>query len=107
MIFREATTTDIPQMQVIRNAVKENVLSNPSLVKGNDYIDFLTTRGKGWVCLLEDKMVGFAICDLLENNIWALFLDPRFERKGIGQKLQQTMLDWYFTKTRAENFTEK
>ena len=44
-----------------------------ALVKDDDYIDFLTTRGKGWVCLLEDKMVGFAICDLLENNIYMLF----------------------------------
>ena len=96
MIFREATTTDIPQMQVIRNAVKENVLSNPSLVKGNDYIDFLISRGKGWVCIVEDKIVGFAICDLLENNIWALFVHPNFDKRGIGKTLHNIMMDWYF-----------
>ena len=32
MIFREAVVSDIEQMQIVRNAVKENVLSNPALV---------------------------------------------------------------------------
>lgn len=32
----------------------------------------------------------------------ALFLDPNFEKKGIGQKLHATMLDWYFTHTKAK-----
>ncbi len=35
-----------------------------------------------------------------DNNIWALFLDPEFERKGIGQQLHKIMLDWYFTQTK-------
>ena len=29
-----------------------------------------------------------------------MFLDPKFERKGIGQALHQKMLDWYFTQTK-------
>jgi len=40
MIFREATIADIPQMQVVRNAVKENILSNPGLVTDKDYEAF-------------------------------------------------------------------
>jgi GNAT superfamily N-acetyltransferase len=36
----------------------------------------------------------------MENNIWALFLDPKFEGKGIGQFLHKSMLDWYFTQTK-------
>jgi GNAT superfamily N-acetyltransferase len=56
---------------------------------------------------------------LIENNIWALFLKPEFEHQGIGKKLHDIMLDWYFMqtknnvwlgtspKTRAENFYRK
>jgi hypothetical protein len=33
VIFREADINDIKQMQGVRNAVKENTLSDPSLVK--------------------------------------------------------------------------
>jgi GNAT superfamily N-acetyltransferase len=100
MIFREATIEDIKQIQVVRNSVKENTLSYPNLVTDKDCEEFITTRGKGWVCEIENKIVGFAIVDLKENNIWALFIDPEFEKKGIGQKLHKIMLDWYFSQTK-------
>lgn len=100
MIFREANIDDIRQIQVVRNAVKENTLSHPSLVTDQDCMEFLTNRGKGWVCEIDSRIVGFAIADLMENNIWALFLDPEFEKKGIGQKLHKIMLDWYFEQTK-------
>lgn len=100
MIIREATTEDIPQIQIVRNSVKENMLSDPNLVTDADCMDFITSRGKGWVCEIDKQIIGFAIADLKENNIWALFLDPKFEGKGIGQLLHHTMLDWYFTQTK-------
>ena len=100
MIFREAIIDDIKQMQVIRNAVKENVLSNPDLIKDADYIPFITSNGKGWVCEIDEQIVGFAIVDIKEKNIWALFVHPNFEAKGIGKQLHKIMMDWYFTKTK-------
>jgi GNAT superfamily N-acetyltransferase len=56
-------------------------------------------RGKGWVCEDEGRVVGFAIVDLKENNIWALFVLPEYEGRGIGKKIHDIMLDWYFTQT--------
>lgn len=100
MIIREAKINDIKQIQVVRNSVTENTLSNPDLVTDQDCEEFITVRGKGWVCEIENKIVGFAIVDLKEKNIWALFLDPKFEKKGIGQQLHNIMLDWYFTQTK-------
>jgi len=96
MSYREATLTDIFQLQRIRNAVKENILSTPDLVTDKDYEPFLTHQGKGWVCEINQKIVGFAIADLKNKNIWALFVDPLFEKKGIGKQLHQLMMDWYF-----------
>lgn len=116
MIFRTAVKTDIPQIQVVRNAVKENRLSNPALVSDSDVENFITQRGKGWVCEMDNTIVGFAIADLQDNNIWALFIHPDHEGKGIGKKLHSLMLDWYFSQgkenvwlgtapdTRAEKF---
>jgi GNAT superfamily N-acetyltransferase len=100
MIFREASVNDIKQIQVVRNTVIENVLSDPSLVTDEDCREFITVRGKGWVCEIDNRIVGFAIADLKDNNIWALFLDPDFESKGLGQRLHKMMLDWYFGKTK-------
>jgi GNAT superfamily N-acetyltransferase len=117
--FREATIADIPQIQVVRNAVKENRLSNPDLVTNADCESFIIQRGKGWVCEMNEMIVGFAIVDLKEENVWALFLLPEFEKRGIGKRLHHLMLGWYFgqskkylwlstaPRTRAENFYRK
>lgn len=99
MKIREAKIEDISQIQMVRNAVKENTLSDPGLVTDKDCETFLTIRGKGWVCEIDNQIVGFSIADLRENNIWALFLSPEFENRGIGRKLHDTMLDWYFAQT--------
>ena len=99
MIFREATVNDIPQIQLVRNSVKENQLSDPALVSDRDCEEFITIRGKGWVCEVDSQIVGFSIADLQDNNIWALFIHPDHEGKGIGKELHRLMLDWYFGQT--------
>lgn len=116
MIFREANTDDIKQIQVVRNAVKENMLSNPGLVTDRDCVEYLTLRGKGWVCEQDGTIVGFAIADLIDSNIWALFVHPDHAEKAVGKTLHNMMLQWYFSQqkesvwlstapnTRAEKF---
>ncbi|HZH64744.1 MAG TPA: GNAT family N-acetyltransferase [Flavisolibacter sp.] len=99
MRFREANISDIKQMQVVRHSVKENILSDPSLVTDADVHDYITRRGKGWVCEVDGTVIGFAIADLEENNIWALFIHPDEEGQGIGKRLHQMMMNWYFSKT--------
>ena len=58
----------------------------------------LPNRGRGWVCESNGEIVGFAIADLYEDNIWALFVKPDFEKMGIGRKLHDIMMDWYFSR---------
>jgi len=99
MTFREAKVADIPQIQMVRNDVKENRLSSPGLVTDNDCEDYITRRGKGWVCESGNCIVGFSIVDLEDHNVWALFIEPRYEGKGIGRKLHDKMIDWYFAQT--------
>lgn len=99
-MIREASISDIQQIQIVRNSVMENPLSDPALVTDEDCEEFMTTRGKGWVAEIAGKIVGFAIADLKGNNIWALFLHPEFEKQGIGKQLHDTMLDWYFDQTK-------
>ena len=86
-------------MSAVRLAVKENVLSNAALVTQQDYVDFLSERGKGWVCEVDGQVVGFAIGDLVKNNVWALFVQPGYEGQGIGRELLILLLDWYYSNT--------
>lgn len=116
MKVRVAEQKDIPQIQVVRNLVTENRLSDPGLVSDHDVEDYMFRRGRGWVCEINNEVVGFAIADLIDNNIWALFVHPHFEKMGIGKKLHDEMMNWYFTNsvktvwlgtapnTRAEKF---
>ena len=60
MNFREAHINDIAQIQFVRNAVKENTLSDPNLVPTTAVEDFLFNRGKGWVCEINNQIVGFS-----------------------------------------------
>ena len=99
MLIREAQLVDIALMSVVRLAVKENILSNPTLVTYDDYVDHLSRRGKGWVAEVANHLVGFVIVDLLGCNVWALFVDPAYEGQGIGRALHDTMLAWYFQQT--------
>ena len=99
MIFREAALSDIPQIQIVRHAVKENILSDPALVPDKDVEDYITRRGKGWVCEMNKTIVGFAIVSVADHNVWALFIQPGYDKKGIGKKLHDVMMDWYFDQT--------
>lgn len=119
MTFREAMLADIPQIQVVRNSVKENMLSDPALVPDRDVEDYIMRRGKGWVCELDHSIVGFSIVSVVDKNVWALFVHPGYDKMGIGRTLHDVMMDWYFTQTgetiwlstapgtRAESFYRK
>jgi len=119
MILRVAQITDIAQMQIVRNSVKENTLSDPALVPDKDVADYITRRGKGWVCEMNNMITGFAIVSVTDHNVWALFVQPGFEKKGIGRRLHDEIMDWYFGQTmdkiwlgtapgtRAESFYRK
>jgi len=100
MKIREGKIEDIKQMQIIRNAVTENIISNPDLLPDKDYEEFMFERGRGWVCEIDNQIVGFSIVDWQENNVWALFIMPGFEKQGIGRQLHDIMVDWYFTQTK-------
>ncbi|WP_199610990.1 GNAT family N-acetyltransferase [Flocculibacter collagenilyticus] len=96
MIFRRAKLHDIAEMSAIRLAVKENVLINHDRVTPQMYEDYLEKLGAGWVCELEGKVVGFSYADKVESAIWALFVLPEYEGRGIGKQLINLAAEWLF-----------
>ena len=93
---RVAARDDFPAMHRIRIAVRENVLSDPARVRPSDYAAILDSGGRGWVAEVDGRMAGFAVADLARSNVWALFVDPGFEGRGVGRRLHDTMMDWFF-----------
>lgn len=94
--YREATVADIPAMAAIRLEVVENALTDPTRVTRGMYHDYLTTGGKGWVCEVNRRIVGFSIAAIDSHSIWALFVHPEYEGRGIGKELLAAAVDWLF-----------
>lgn len=103
-------------MHEVRLGVRENQLGDSSLVQPHHYHAMLTRHGRGWVADVEGGIVGFSIADLERSNVWALFVHPAFEGRGVGRRLHDVMMNWFFEKgaekvwlstspaTRAEHF---
>ena len=96
MKFRQAAVADIPAICDVRLSVKENVLSNPEKITYQMCEDYLDKLGRGWVCEIDDKIVGFSYAASADHSIWALFVHPQFEGRGIGKRLLRLAADWLF-----------
>jgi GNAT superfamily N-acetyltransferase len=118
LTIREAVTADIPAMHAIRLRVRENQLSDPSVVMEQDYVAFMQRDTGSWVCERDGVLAGFVMVDVEKENLWALFVAPEHEFNGVGRLLHRTMLSWYFTRadrlrlstapnTRAEAFYQR
>ena len=83
-------------MSVIRLAVTENRLSDPSRITRQMYVDYLDECGRSWVCEIGGAIVGFAAADKDDASIWALFVDPAHEGLGIGKRLLALAVDYLF-----------
>ena len=96
MVFREANVADIPALSEIRLSVTENALSDPRKVTPEMYAAYLSVSGKGWLCEVAGQIVGFSVASLSDASIWALFVRPGYEGRGIGTRLLSLATGWLF-----------
>jgi GNAT superfamily N-acetyltransferase len=84
--IRRATHDDTPRVTEIRLAVRENRLVDPSRVTAADYAWFVDNPGV-WVWEEAGEVLGFGAADTRDGSIWALFVAPGHDGKGIGRAL--------------------
>src|SRR4051812_4476504 len=90
--IRRARDEDHARITEIRNAVTENMLnevSRPGVDR--DYAWFRDTPGV-WVWEEDGEILGFSAADTRNGSIWALFVAPGHERRGIGRALFEKAL---------------
>jgi GNAT superfamily N-acetyltransferase len=85
-MIRRARPEDHARVTEIRNNVKENVLRDPSRVTIEMYKWFEQNPGV-WVWEENGHILGFSAADTRDGTIWALFIDPAHEGRGIGRAL--------------------
>lgn len=85
-MIRSAKHDDIPRIDAIRASVRENRLLDPLSVTHADIVWFVN-HGPIHVWQEADSVQGFAAGDPRDGSVWALFVDPSSEGRGIGQAL--------------------
>jgi GNAT superfamily N-acetyltransferase len=95
-MLREASRADIPAMQRVRMSVRENRLRTRTITEA-DYVPAMETNGRGWVIEENGEVVGFAVGDRRDGNIWALFVHPNHEGHGYGRQLHDAMVAWLWS----------
>jgi GNAT superfamily N-acetyltransferase len=96
MTLRQAIRTDIPALQRVRLAVRENTLSEPTRISEADYIAAQETLGRTWVVEVDGEVVAFAT-GYKSGSVWALFVHPDHEGRGYGKVLHSTMVNWLWS----------
>jgi len=76
----------------IRAAVRENVLDDPGKVPAGAYLGFID-RSAIWVWDEGGRILGFSAADPGDGTVWALFVEPDAEGRGIGRALLPRALD--------------
>lgn len=82
-------------MKRIRDTVRENRLVTITIDEPA-YVQAITADGRAWVAAEDGAVVGFACGRHVQRDIWALFLDQRFEGRGIGGALMDVVETWMF-----------
>jgi GNAT superfamily N-acetyltransferase len=83
--LRPARETDIRRLMEIRAAVRENRLESLTL-GADDYLPYIADA-RCWVWDEAGIVLGFAALDAASASVWALFVMPGSEGRGIGRAL--------------------
>lgn len=90
--IRRARQGDVYRIAEIRRSVTQNVLRDHSRATIDHYVWFRDNPGV-WVWEEDGEILGFSAADTRDGTIWALFIDPAHERRGIGRKLFEKACD--------------
>jgi GNAT superfamily N-acetyltransferase len=98
LTFREATAADMPGISRVRTSVTENALTLEQLaergITNESVAASFLRHSKGWVAEHDGEIVGFSIADRASASIFALFVLPGHEGRGIGAMLFDRAVAW-------------
>jgi GNAT superfamily N-acetyltransferase len=97
-IIREAQPADLSGIAIVRTSVRENLLNPEQLAARGitlaSVAASLAAECKGWVAVLDGRIVAFSIANRETASIFALFVLPDYESKGLGQRLLALAVQW-------------
>lgn len=87
--IRPAETTDVAGIFTVRTSVNENTLSVAALTEMGitpaAVTAMIAAEPCAWVAIESGRIVGFSIIDQEEGSLFAAFVLPAHEGKGVGR----------------------
>ena len=94
------TADDIPAVFSVRISTTENSMTLERLeelgITPQTIAKAITEHAKGWVCEVDNAIVGFVMGDVESGEATVLALHPDHERQGYGRQLMQPVCQWLF-----------
>ncbi len=91
MTFREIQIEDVPALFGVRTSTTENAFSLEELqtagITERSVSIMLQSTHKGWLCEVNQQVVGFSIGNIATGELWVIAVLPEFEGRGIGSKI--------------------
>ena len=88
---RLALSSDIEDIFDVRTSVKENYLSREEMelmgITESRVSDMIEKSRCAWVAVDDGKVIGFSMIILDEGSLFAAFVLPEYEGRGVGRSL--------------------
>ena len=101
MRSREITASDVDDLFTVRIATRENALSREQLtalgITEDTVLTMLATTHRGWLCEQDGRVVGFAMGNRANGEMWVIAVLPDHEGRGIGAELLIRVEDWLWS----------
>ncbi|MDO5897268.1 GNAT family N-acetyltransferase [Agrobacterium sp. Azo12] len=99
-LIRPAEPSDVEGIFQVRTSVTENFLTVAQLsemgITKASITEMILSSRCAWVAVDAEKVVGFSMIDLDEGSLFAAFVLPSYEGKGLGKKLVHAAEDALF-----------
>ncbi|MEM6688173.1 MAG: GNAT family N-acetyltransferase [Planctomycetota bacterium] len=99
-VFREINPADMQAIFDVRVATWHNDNGHEELIRlGINHAsvqEMLKRTHRGWLCEIGSKVIGFAMGDRSNGEMWVIAVVKEHEGKGIGRRLLKLVEDWLF-----------
>lgn len=89
--IRPAETADVASIFAVRTSVKENALSVADLadmgITPESVAAMIAAEPCAWVAVESETVIGFSMIDQEEGSLFAAFVLPSHEGRGVGRSL--------------------
>jgi GNAT superfamily N-acetyltransferase len=86
-MIRKAIRADYPRISEIRLSVRENILAKSKYAAVDRTANWILDCAAFWVWEEDGAIQGFSAADPRNGEIFALFVHPAYEGRGIGRVL--------------------